>query len=186
MLMQEPTPQLIQHWQEVHAYFRPLLRPNRKDGPEIVDYLNRHYPLEKTNSKQWKQIVSFNVLSNQHNMAKLPEGKVPHPMVFLVMRRKAGLLLYQEQDECFLKEDIYVGIDTRTGFFHVEGSSRLYDELVAFRGLDADDLENYYLVAEYIECLERFGLLSQTLLACSRSEQEEPKDKAQENISGSK
>lgn len=35
----------------------------------------------------------------------------------------------------------------------------LYDELVAWRGLDEDDLNNYYLVAEYIECLERFGLL---------------------------
>ncbi|PKP63241.1 MAG: hypothetical protein CVT86_05735 [Alphaproteobacteria bacterium HGW-Alphaproteobacteria-8] len=29
----------------------------------------------------------------------------------------------------------------------------------AFRGLDAEDLENYYLVAEYVACLRRFGLL---------------------------
>ncbi len=38
MLMQEPTPERIETWQKVYAYFRPLLRPNRKSGPQIVDY----------------------------------------------------------------------------------------------------------------------------------------------------
>ena len=164
MLMQEPTPERIKHWQKVYAYFRPLLRPNRKSGSQIVDYLNHRYSLKKIYSDEWKEVVSFNVLNNQHNKAKLPEGKSPHPMIFMIMRRNAGLQLYEEQDQCFLKEDIYVGVDSHTGFFHVEGSSMLYDELVAWRGLDEDDLNNYYLVAEYIECLERFGLLGKTLL----------------------
>ena len=81
MLMQEPTPERIKHWQKVYAYFRPLLRPNRKSGPQIVDYLNHRYSLKKIYSDEWKEVVSFNVLNNQHNKAKLPEGKSPHPMI---------------------------------------------------------------------------------------------------------
>ncbi len=38
----------------------------------------------------------------------------------------------------------------------VEGSSELWNELFAFRGLDEEDLKNYYLVAEYISCLKQF------------------------------
>ncbi len=59
---------------------------------------------------------------------------------------------------------IYVGMDLITGYFQVEGGcSLLWDQLFAFRGLDAMDLENYYLVAEYIGCLRRFGKLERTL-----------------------
>jgi len=41
----------------------------------------------------------------------------------------------------------------------VEGSSMLWDELCAFQGLDAKDIENYYCVAQYISCLKRFNKL---------------------------
>ena len=61
---------------------------------------------------------------------------------------KNGKLLYEKQDNIFKGEDIFVGIEMETGFIHVEGSSLLWDELFAFRGLDTDDLKNIYLVAE--------------------------------------
>lgn len=61
---------------------------NRKSGPQIVDYLNHRYSLKKIYSDEWKEVVSFNVLNNQHNKAKLPEGKSPHPMIFMIMRRQ--------------------------------------------------------------------------------------------------
>lgn len=51
-----------------------------------------------------------------------------------------------------------VGLEHETAFVMVEGSSDLADELVAFAGLDAADLNNYDLVANYIACLEKFGL----------------------------
>jgi len=37
------------------------------------------------------------------------------------------------------------------------------DELVAFAGLEQADLNNYYLVANYIACLEKFNLLNQII-----------------------
>ena len=41
----------------------------------------------------------------------------------------------------------------------------LADELVAFAGLDQADLHNYYLVANYIACLEKFDLLAEVVPA---------------------
>lgn len=38
-----------------------------------------------------------------------------------------------------------------TGYFHIEGSSMLYDELFKFRGLDKQDLENFFLIYEYVK-----------------------------------
>lgn len=38
----------------------------------------------------------------------------------------------------------------------VEGSSYLYNELIAFSGLDEQDIKNYFLVAQYIKCKEKF------------------------------
>ena len=50
-------------------------------------------------------------------------------------------------------------MEFETGCIFVEGSSVLADEITAFQGLDQDDLENYYLVANYIRCLKKRGLL---------------------------
>jgi hypothetical protein len=58
---------------------------------------------------------------------------------------------------------IIVAVELHSAYFMVEGSSLLWDELFAFRGLDEEDLANYYLVAEYIGCLKRFGLLDEVL-----------------------
>lgn len=41
-----------------------------------------------------------------------------------------------------------MGINKKLQF--VEGSSYLYNELIAFSGLDEQDIKNYFLVAQYI------------------------------------
>ena len=60
---------------------------------------------------------------------------------------------------------IMVGLEYETAFVMVEGSGDLADQLVAFAGLDQADLDNYYLVANYIACLEKYGLLAQVVPA---------------------
>ena len=53
----------------------------------------------------------------------------------------------------FVQENPYnVGQDS--GFFCVEGSSLLWDELYVRRGLDRQDLQSPYCVAEYLACLQ--------------------------------
>lgn len=58
----------------------------------------------------------------------------------------------QIDSETFNKKTnrVFVGIDETTGFFTVEGSKKLYDELFVVRGLDDKDLQNYIMVAEYV------------------------------------
>ena len=48
-------------------------------------------------------------------------------------------------------------IDISSGCYTVEGSSLLWDELCAYQGLDKDDLDNPVCVAEYVECMKKFG-----------------------------
>jgi len=77
----------------------------------------------------------------------------------LIENSGKGSYLYETLDEIFSGIDIIVGIDLVTAFFLVEGSSRLWDELFEFRGLDSEDLKNYYHVVEYVACAEKCGTL---------------------------
>jgi hypothetical protein len=135
------------------------LCPNRKKAQGIIEYLEDKYRLEELTGGEWKQLVIDTVLLNEFYSKKLSAGKTVIPKVYRVLNEGNAQPLYRQQDEVFKGKDIILGIDLETGFFHVEGSSLLWDELFAFRGLDEDDLNNYYLVAEYISCLKRFDML---------------------------
>jgi hypothetical protein len=163
MLMQEATPEMVKHWKSVWDAYRDKLRPNRKSGADLVGYLEKEYSLAKQNNKKMASVITENILLNEHSAGKLPDGKSPSPIAFIVENIGRGKYLYENQDQIFCGEEIFVGIDVESGCFHVEGSSLLWDELFAFQGLDEDDIENYYLVAEYISCLKKFSLLENTL-----------------------
>lgn len=157
MLMQEATPELLAQWKAVFQAHHDHLQPNRRTGQELLAYLRARYPLVERCDEEALMVVSENVQQNPPLREKLPPGKPPLPRAFTVAHEGAGRSLYAEQDALFRGRDIFVGIDLESGYFCVEGSSLLWDELYAFRGLDKADIENYYCVAEYIACLERFS-----------------------------
>lgn len=159
MLSKEATPEMVAAWRSVYAAHRARLAPNRKTGKQIFAYLKGKYPVCEVREEEWAQVVTDNVLLNEWNRKKLPAGKKPKAAVFQIQNAGAGKELYQEQDELFKGQDIFAGIELETGFFLVEGSSKLWDELFCFRGLDETDLDNFYLVAEYVSCQKRLGLL---------------------------
>jgi len=161
MLTHEPTIQDIATWKQVFAQYRPRLKPNRKSGETLLAYLRSRYSLRMLHDSRADQVVVQNILLNESLASELPSDAAPKPVCCIVESVGAGEALYQEQDACFQGIEIFVGIDLVTGYFVVEGSSRLWDELYAFRGLNETDLANYYSVAEYIACLERFDLLDQ-------------------------
>ena len=161
MLTHEPTLEEISNWKQVFATYQPRLKPNRKSGEELITYLRAHYPLHDLADADADQVVIQNILQNESLARELPPGAVPKPVCCIIEPVDAGKALYREQDACFQGIEIFVGIDLVTGYFVVEGSSRLWDELCAFRGLNEHDLSNYYSVAEYVACLERFDLLDQ-------------------------
>lgn len=163
MLMQEATPEMINAWRLTFDKYRSKLSPNKKTAYEIIKYLKQKYILTEQTREMLKQIVEDNVILNEYHADKLPAGKVPIAKVFFVEDTGAGELLYERQDDVFKGNKIIVGVELETSFFMVEGSSLLWDELLAFRGLDEDDLNNFYLVAEYISCLKRFDMLNSVL-----------------------
>lgn len=163
MLTQEVTPQMIKAWKDSWNEYKDKLHPNRKSGTEVIEYLKNKYPLQEIHDDKATRVVIDNVLANKPFCDKLPDGAVPLAKTFMIENIDTGKVLYEKQEDVYNGSNIFVGIDTVSGYFCVEGSSLLWDELYAFRGLDESDIQNYYCVAEYISCLKRFGLLKSIL-----------------------
>lgn len=163
MLTRRVTPELVKEWKETAAAYRPLINPDRKTGREVLAYLTGKYPVRELPAQSISEVIADNLLLNEANAKKLPAGKEPEAVGFLIENTGAGNVLYENQDEIFRGVPIIAGIELNSAYFIVEGSSLLWDDLFAFRGLDREDLENYYLVAEYVACLKRFGKLESAL-----------------------
>lgn len=163
MLTRKVTPELVSTWKETAKTYRPLLSPNKKTGPEILSYLTGKYPVRKFTATTLRDVVEDNILSNECHARKMPAGTIPEVWGFMIDNDGTGKHLYETQDEMFRGRAIIGAVELHSAYFMVEGSSLLWDELCAFRGLDEDDLENYYMVAEYVGCLRRFDLLDQVL-----------------------
>lgn len=163
MLMQEPTPQMIEQWKQTYAHYRKALHPNRKSAEDIIAYLKNKYPVTKIKDKKWNSIVIDNVLNNEYFKDQIPKGALPKAEVYLIDDSAGGKLLYDNQDDIFDGLDIVFGIELETGFFYLQGSSLLWDEMFAIKGLSETDLDNYFLVAEYINCLKKFDMLKSIL-----------------------
>lgn len=163
MLLCEATEQMALEWKEVRMQYQDRLHANRKPGAAVAGYLIGRYPVEQLQNETAAQVVTGNVLANKPFADKLPVGASPSPVTYFVQSTGTGKALYEKQDPAFKGQQIFVGIDLTSGYFCVEGSSALWDELYACRGLDEADLQNDYCVAEYISCLKKFGLLEQVL-----------------------
>jgi hypothetical protein len=163
MLTRKITPELVRQWKDVAETYRPSLRPNKKTGSEIIAYLTGKYPVRELPATTLRDVVEDNILSNECHARKMPAGTIPTVSGFLIDNTGTGKYLYENQDEMFRGNAIIAAVELHSAYFLVEGSSLLWDELFAFRGLDDEDLANYYLVAEYVGCLKRFDLLDSVL-----------------------
>lgn len=155
MLTREATPEMILEWKSVWNAYKDRLRPNRKSGADLAAYLTGKYPVRRLDGAEAAMVVAGNVLQNKAFAEKLPKGRQPSPAAFIVEITGEGKKLYDGQDGIFKGTGIFVGIDLETGFFCIEGSSLLWDELCAYRGLDERDIRNYFCVAQYVSALER-------------------------------
>ncbi|WP_245920450.1 hypothetical protein ACKUB1_14310 [Methanospirillum stamsii] len=155
--MQEPTPEMVRAWKETFETYRPVLKPNNKPIQDVISYLKQKYPVTERTEQTLLRVVIENVTLNEYNAQKIPAGKTPLALVFQVEDAVSGKNLYENQDDIFKGCAIIVGFELVSGYFMVEGSSQLWDELFVFRGLDEIDLTNFYLVAEYVACVKKSG-----------------------------
>lgn len=165
MVTREPTKEMFETWKAIWIEYKDKLQPNRKSGAEVLAYLQSRYVLTEIHDKNALDTITLNVTENERLSEKLPQGVLPEPRAFYLENEGNGEKFYLPENiddiELWGGEitKIFVGVDLSSGFYLVEGSTMLWDELCAFQGLDGQDLKNYVIVGQYIRCLKRFDKL---------------------------
>ena len=141
MLIKEPTSEMIAEWKRIFEKYHSTLTPNRKSGYEVDNYFREKYSYQLFDNAEFQQMVSLNITENVFLRSKLPKGLLPN-----IQSYQTG--------------NVLVAIDLCTGEFHVESENieeaiPIFDDLFVYRGLDEDDLKNYFLVAEYVKLSRR-------------------------------
>ena len=141
MLTMEPTKEMIAEWKQIFEMYRSSLVPNRKSGDKVDQYFREKYPHQIFDNAEFREIVSLNITENDFFRRKLPQNTLPN-----IQSYKTG--------------NVLVGIDLCTGEFHIESENieeviPIHDDLFTYRGLDAEDINNFFLVAEYVKLTQR-------------------------------
>lgn len=132
-------------------------------------YLQSNYSLTEVTDEEALAVISENVSMNRYFAEKLADGQMPLLKAFYLENIGNGhkFYLYENKDHPDLWggeiTKIFIGVDLSSGFYMVEGSTMLWDELCAFQGVDEKDLENFVVVAGYINALKRFGKLDSAI-----------------------
>lgn len=157
MLIDKPTEEMIEEWKEIYNQYKDKIKPNKREGMDIIAYLENHYNITELQDNELKEVVSFNIQNSEFYADKLNKQK-PTIRIFKINNIGKGKELYNKQEKIFKGITIVVGIELKTSFIFVEGSNDLYEELTAYTGLDEDDIRNYFLVSQYIKCKEKFKM----------------------------
>ena len=166
MIVQIPSKEQLEEWKSTWIKYKELIKPNKKTGLELLEYLQSEYSLTEIFDADTLDAISYTVTTNEPRSEKLPDGVSPAPRAFYLDNAGQGEKFYlpeNKDDEELWGGDItkiFVGIDLSSGFYLVEGSTMLWDELCCFQGLDEKDLQNYVIVAQYVNALQRFGKLN--------------------------
>lgn len=141
MLTREPTKEMLEEWKKIYAQYRDILKPNRKNGREVEAYFTVRYEHKIADEQGLKDAVYQNIMGNKFLKDKLSPGKTPNIVTYNA-------------------KGAYIGIDRESGYFQVEREEiekarPIYDDLFLYRGLDEQDLQNPFLVAEYIKLSRR-------------------------------
>ena len=161
--MQKPTKESIKEWKEIYEEYKSFLHPNLKPAVLVIEYLKDKYPIRENTSKRFTEALIYNIKMNEQLVLKIHDGKELTPIVFIIPNERNASELYKIRDEVYDGSQIIIGIEFETDYFIVEGSDELSDEITAFRGLDMNDINNYYLVANYVRCLKKYNLLENVL-----------------------
>lgn len=168
MIVQKSSKERLEEWKSTWIKYKDVIKPNRKTGRELLEYLQSKYALTEIFDADALDAISYTVTRNTYLSEKLSHGVAPVPRAFYLENDGQGEKFYlpeNKDDEGIWGGDvtrIFVGIDLSSGFYLIEGSTMLWDELCCFQGIDEKDLQNYVIVAQYINALQRFGKMNIT------------------------
>lgn len=141
MLTTEPTSEMIAEWKRIFEIHHSALTPNRKSGNEVDRYFRGKYSFQLFDNAEFQEMASLNITENDYFKSKLPRDTLPN-----IQSYQTG--------------NVLVAIDLCTGEFHLESENieeviPIYDDLFVYRGLDEKDLNNFFLVAEYVKLSQK-------------------------------
>ena len=134
MITYEVDEKKLRFWKELYEKNFNYLKANRISGRELNIYFQKKYSAQNYNNTKFKEVVHLNSKEYFHENA----GNINDIIAYT------------------LNGDIYVGIDLKTGFFHIESdeirkSVPIFDDLFVTRGLSEDELQNFVIVGQYLE-----------------------------------
>lgn len=154
---------IVKKWMDTYKKYVPMLAPNQRTITEVIEYIKSKYPMVENESEKYKSVVVNNITMNKVFAKRIPDGKELNSIVFFIKNEGNARTLYENQEAIYKDVPIIIGMESETGFVLVEGSKELYDEIVAFKGLDSHELTNFYLVSNYIRCLKKYNKLNEVL-----------------------
>ena len=164
MITQEVTQAMLSEWKAIWTQYKDQLQPNIKSGAQLIAYLKNKYVIHEFHDTKAAEAITRTIMENAPYAAKLPAHTSPAPRTFWLENEGEGETLFDESNSDDISiwgheiDKVFVGIDEVTGYYMIDGSTLLWDELCAYRGLDQEDIQNFVCVAQYIQCLQRFHL----------------------------
>lgn len=163
MLTELATDEMILEWKEIYRLNKPKLKPNKLNIDDVKQYLENKYTMIDLDSTEFNSIIKANIMSNPHYSERIQEGISLDIESYVINKTPRSNHLFDSRKALFKNMRIKIGFERMTNRIQVFGSDILSDELIAFQGLDEYDLENFYIVAEYINCLTKSNLLGETI-----------------------
>ncbi|MBR5451618.1 MAG: hypothetical protein IKV36_01325 [Clostridia bacterium] len=157
MIFGPASKEMVCEWRKIHMRFKDKIHPNKKSGNEVIAYLQEKYLLEEFNDEKAFNAVYETVLLNDFYKQKLLPNTQPEPRTFILKNEGNGKTVYDLQEKMWNNCQVFIGIDLSSGYVQIEGSCLLYNEILAFQGLDEFDIENCVRVADYIDSLKKFN-----------------------------
>lgn len=158
MITSNPTDEQFSNWLKIWQEYAPKLKPNRRTGIEVVRFIKKKYKTEEIKDVMAAQEFAGCIFRNGSQREKLPEDTEPNPVILKILNEGPGVDLYENKDEIFSEvKDITVIVDISSGCYVVEGSSKLWDELCVYQGVDKYDLDNPVTTGVYVELMKKAG-----------------------------
>ncbi len=126
-------PSLTEQWKTVYERERPNLEPNAITGEELSRYIRDRFDTEPTKDEALISAVCDLLEQDALLQQKKQDGRL-QPEVYR------------------LDDGTVIGVDLLTCCFIVQGNELLHDEMTYERGLDAFDLDNVLLTADWLRC----------------------------------
>lgn len=167
---------VVEQWQRIYEIYRPHLHPNRKSPAQVLEFLQEYYTLRPVQSAYAIEYFRDIAMRDEYLLLQDKKEEDLQVEVFQIEEEGAGQVLYHMQEEehrqqmeiltqmkqgfvsyDFSPQPVVVGVEHLSGFIMAEGSHLLYDRIIMERGLSEAELENIYLVVDYVETMVKHG-----------------------------